>query len=92
MTAGAENDGGEKKAALFTGGGVFNKKTPTNKDDTEKKSTKNHEYIACLQFKVVHGSTGVQETLVGLLDHCLRILHEQDKTACILNKKKTLEA
>jgi hypothetical protein len=34
----------------------------------------------------------VQETLVGLLAHCLAVLQERDKTACILNRKKSLEA
>ncbi len=34
----------------------------------------------------------VQETLVGLLAHCLLVLQERDKPACILNRRKTLEA
>ena len=28
---------------------------------------------------------------MGLLAHCLAVLQERDKTACILNRKKTLE-
>ena len=43
-------------------------------------------------FKLLHGSTDVQEMRIGLLDHCLMTLHKQDKTACILNRKKTLKA
>jgi hypothetical protein len=34
----------------------------------------------------------VQETLLGLLGHCLSVLQERDKSACILNRHKTLEA
>ena len=34
----------------------------------------------------------VQETLVGLVTHCLSVLQERDKLSCILNRKKTLEA
>ena len=77
---------------MFAKGTVFNKKTPTDMDATETMSYKNHKCVACLRFKMVHGSTDVQEMLMGLLDHCLIVLHERDKTACIRNWKKTLEA
>ncbi len=34
----------------------------------------------------------VQETVLGMLDHCLAILYKWDKKACFVNKKKTLKA
>jgi hypothetical protein len=76
----------------FAKGTVFNEKPPPDKDGAEKKTTKNHECVVNLRFKVLHGSTDVQEMLIGLLDHCLMTLHKRDKTSCILNRKKTLKA
>ena len=34
----------------------------------------------------------VQETLVGLLAHCLAMLQERGKAMCIFNRKKSLKA
>ncbi len=87
-----EKVGGGKTGTSFARGTVFNKKPPPDKDGAEKKTTKNHKCVVRLWFKVLHGSTDVQEIMVGLLDYCLMTLQEQDKTACILNRKKTLKA
>ena len=43
-----------------------------------------------MQFKLQ--LCNVQETLIGFLAHCLTVLPERDKLACILNRRKTLEA
>ncbi len=71
---------------------VINKKIAPDKDDMEKKSTKHHECVVCIRFKVLHGTKDVQETLIGLLDRCLKTLHEQDKTTIILIRNKTVKA
>jgi hypothetical protein len=34
----------------------------------------------------------VQEMVLGMMDHCLSILHERNKKAHFVNKKKSLEA
>jgi hypothetical protein len=41
--------------------------------------------------KNFHGANDVQETVLGMMDHCFSILHEHDKKACFVNKK-SLEA
>ncbi len=61
---------------MFAKGAVFNEKSPPDKDGAKKKTTKNHKCVVRLWFKVLHGSTDVQEMLIGLLDHCLMTLHE----------------
>jgi hypothetical protein len=88
----AEGPGSRKKGASFARLIVFNKKMAPDKDDAEKKSTKHYKCVICIQFKMLHRTKDVQETLIRLLDYCLRTLHKQDKTASILNRKKTLEA
>ncbi len=44
-----------------------------------------------VHLKALHSVNDVQETVLGMLDHCLAILHEQDKKACFINKKQTRE-
>jgi hypothetical protein len=87
-----EEVGGGKTGTSFARGTVFNKNPPSDKDGAEKKTTRNCKCVVRQWFKVLHGYTDVQEMLVGLLDHYLMTLHEQDKNACILNRKKILEA
>jgi len=43
-----------------------------------------------MQFKLQ--PCDIREILLGLLGHCLSALQERDKSACILNRRKTLEA
>jgi hypothetical protein len=50
------------------------------------------ESVVKVHLKIFHGVGDVQEAMMGMLDHCLAILHERDKMACFLNGKKTLEA
>ncbi len=50
------------------------------------------ESVVKVCLKIFHSVGDVQEAVTGMLDHCLAILHERDKTACFLNGKKTLEA
>jgi hypothetical protein len=44
----------------------------------------------CIQTHA--GVEDIQETTLGLMHHCLTILHERDKTACFVNAAKSLEA
>ncbi len=51
-----------------------------------------NECVVKIKLKILHGVNDVQETVIGMMDHCLTILHEHNKRACFLNKKKLLEA
>jgi len=77
------------RSATFAAEMVFHEhaSTPT---DGEKTSSKTNECVVRMRFKLQ--SCDVQETLLGLLGHCLSALQERDKSACILNRRKTLEA
>ncbi len=66
VTVMVEEVGGGMTGTLFARGAVFNKKPLPDKDSAEKKTTKNHECVVHLRFKVLHGSTDVQEMVVGL--------------------------
>ena len=61
--------------------------TPT---DGDKTSSKTNECVVCMQFKLK--PCNIREILLGLLGHCLLVLQERDKSACILHRRKTLEA
>jgi hypothetical protein len=77
------------RSATFAAETVFHKRasTPT---DSAKTSSKTNECVVRMRFKLQ--PCDVQETLLGLLGHCLLVLQERDKSACILNRHKTLEA
>ena len=53
-------------------------------------SLKPNECVVRMRFKLQ--PCDIQETLVGLVSHCLSVLQERDKMVCILNRCKTLEA
>jgi hypothetical protein len=97
-TGGVQDDSGVSgiacKAESFVEGTNFNardapleKKTPT-KDSASKRN----KCMVKVHLKVLHSMNNVQKTVLGMLDHCLAILHKQDKKACFVNKKRTLEA
>ena len=65
------------KGASFAAETIFHERTPTPPADT------NRDCVVRMRFKLQ--PCDVQETLVGLLAHCLGVLQERDKTACILN-------
>ena len=79
---------GASKGATFASETVFHERvaTPTDMDA----SLKPNECVVRMRFKLQ--PCDIQETLVGLVGHCLSVLQERDKTACILNRRKTLEA
>ena len=82
-------DAAASKSATLAAEMVFDERdsTPT---DGDKTSSKTNECVVRMQFKLQ--PCDVQETLLGLLGHCLSVLQERDKFACILNRHKTLEA
>jgi hypothetical protein len=58
------------------------KRTPgkgTTLDDKLK------ECVAQIHIKILPGAEDIQETVLGLMQHCLTILQERDDTACFLN-------
>ncbi len=82
-------DVGASRGATFATKTVFHEhsSTPT---DGDKVTSKTNDCVVRIRFKLQ--PCVIQETLVGLLAHCLSVLQERDKPACILNRRKTLEA
>ena len=78
----------EGKGATFAAKTVFHKRSSTPTDGGNIASKPN-DCVGRMRFKLQ--PCDVQETLVGLLAHCLLVLQERDKPACILNRRKTLE-
>jgi hypothetical protein len=79
--------GGE--GATFSAETVFHERSTTPTDSSNTASTAN-VCVVRMRFKLQ--PCNVQESLICLLAHCLSVLHERDKSACILTRKKTLEA
>ena len=50
------------------------------------------EVVVQLRIKILPGAEDVQETVLGLMHHCLTVLKERDETACFVNSKKSLTA
>ena len=77
------------RSATFAAKTVFHERasTPT---DGDKMASKTNECVVHMQFKLQ--PCNVQETIVDLLAQCLSVLQERDKSACILNRHKTLVA
>ena len=58
----------------------------TTKEDELK------EVVAQVRIKILPGAEDIQETVLALMNHCLTVLKEQDKTACFVNSTKSLIA
>jgi hypothetical protein len=65
---------------------------PVKKTPAKEAATKLNDCVVKLQLNIFHGVNNVQEMVLGMMGHCLSILHERDKKACFVNKKKSLEA
>ncbi len=65
---------------------------PVTKTPTKDTTAKINNCMVKLWLKILHGANDVQETVLDMIDHCLTILHKQDKRARFVNKKKSLEA
>jgi hypothetical protein len=50
------------------------------------------ECMVQICIKIHAGAEDIQETTLGLMHHCLTILHKWDKMACFVNVAKSLEA
>ncbi len=50
------------------------------------------ECMALIHMKILPGAEDIQETVLGLMQHCLTILQERNDTACFLNAAKSLAA
>ncbi len=77
------------RGATFAAKTVFHERSSTPTDG-DKTTSKTNDCVVRICFKLQ--PCDVQETLIGLLAHCLSVLQEQDKSACVLNRRKTLEA
>jgi hypothetical protein len=86
MPAQAEGGG---RGPTFSAETVFHERSSTPADGATIAS-KHHECVVRMRFNLQ--PCDVQESLVGLLAHCLAVLQERDKSACILNRQKSLEA
>ena len=82
-------DAEASRIATFAAETVFHQR-PSTLTDGDKTPSKTNECVVRMRFKLQ--SCDVQETLLGLIGHCLSVLQERDKSACILNRRKTLEA
>jgi hypothetical protein len=89
ITDTSRQDAGASRGATFAAETVFHERsaTPTEGDAS---ASKTNDCVVRIRFKLQ--PCDVQETLIGLLAHCLSVLQERDKSACILNRRKTLEA
>ncbi len=77
------------KGATFAAETMFHERSSTPMDG-DKTTSKKNDCMVHIRFKLQ--PCNVQETLIGLLAHCLLVLQERDKLACVLNRCKTLEA
>ncbi len=77
------------KGATFAAKTVFHERSPTPTDG-DTTTPKKNDCVVRMRFKLQ--PCNVQETLIGLIAHCLLVLQERDKSACVLNRRKTLEA
>ncbi len=50
------------------------------------------ECVSQIRIEILPGAKDIQETVLGLMQHCLVILQERDDTACFLNAAKSLVA
>jgi hypothetical protein len=78
------------KGAKFTEGTQFVEKVSAAKK-TPGKDAKTNDCIVRIEIKLTSGHKDIPESIMGMINHSLSILHEQHKKACYLNRKKSLE-
>ena len=74
-----------KKTAAATTPGPGKAGKATKEDELK-------EVVAQVCIKILPGAKDIQETVLGLMHHCLTVLKERDKTACFVNANKSLTA
>jgi hypothetical protein len=86
--------GSLRKGATFVADMNFKQQDPPPAKKTPSKGQggKLNKCMVKAQLKVTQGATNVQQTVLGLMDHCLAVLHKQDKMVCVINGAKTLQA
>jgi hypothetical protein len=79
------------KGAKFAEGTQFVEKVSAAKK-TPGKDAKTNDCIVRIKIKLTGGHKDIPESIMGMINHSLSILHKWDKKACYLNRKKSLEA
>jgi hypothetical protein len=79
-----------KKGAKFAEGTQFTERVTAAKK-TPGKDTKMNDCIVRIKNKLMGGHKDIPESIMEMINLSLSILHEQDKKACYLNRKKSLE-
>jgi hypothetical protein len=86
------SDTGCKGASFAEGTNFAAKDASAKKTPAKNMNAKINDCVVKIKLKILHGVNDVQETVIGMMDHCLTILHKRNKRACFLNKKKLLKA
>jgi hypothetical protein len=79
-----------KKGAKFAEGTQFIERVMAAKK-TPGKDTKMNDCIVRIKIKLTGGHKDIPASIMGMINISLSILHERDKKACYLNRKKSLE-
>jgi hypothetical protein len=79
------------KGAKFAEGTQFVEKVSAAKK-TPGKDAKTNDCIVRIKIKLTGGHKDIPESIMGMINHSLSILHKWEKKACYLNRKKSLEA
>ena len=72
------------RGATFVAKTVFHERSSTHTDG-DKTTSKTNDCVVHICFKLQ--PCNVQEIFIGLLAHCLSVLQERDKSACVLNRR-----
>jgi hypothetical protein len=84
------------RGATFAADTNFKKREAQAANKTPGKETTSvdepKECVTQIRIKILPGAEDIQETVLGLMHHCLTILQERDDTACFLNAAKSLAA
>jgi hypothetical protein len=84
------------RGATFAADTNFKKREAQAANKTPGKETTSvdepKECVTQIRIKILPGAEDIQETVLGLMHHCLTILQERDDTACFLNAVKSLAA
>ncbi len=96
MTSSVNTTAPKRHGAMFAADTNFKEKegqpakmTPAKAQDGVEEMK---EYVVQIRINNHAGTEDIQETTLGLMHHCLTILHERDKTACFVNAAKSLKA
>jgi hypothetical protein len=83
---------GRRGASFAEGTNFAAKDASAKKTPAKDTSAKVNNCVVKIKLEILHGVNDVKETVLGMMDHCLTILHKRNKRAGFLNKKKSLKA